>query len=115
MTADLIRLYRDMPQDLSRADLDAATDAHVSALRQNQTSHAHQNAAAQTYADTQRGLYLRPAPHIEATAIKATRRRNRALFIAVALGLAGAVTADHLITQSNAARIAAEFDTAASQ
>lgn len=104
MTAALTRLYRDMPQELSRADLDAATDAHLQSLR-----------AAKTYADTQRGLYLRPVSRIRATEIKATRRRNRALFLAVALGLAVAVLADHLITQSNAARLDAEFGTGTTQ
>lgn len=35
MTAQIIRLARDMPQELSRADLDAATDAHVAELRRD--------------------------------------------------------------------------------
>lgn len=100
MTAQLIRLYRDMPDQLSRADLDAATDAHVDQLRRDRLPALRADWAANRLTQQQ---------VLDAQNIKDTRRQNRRQIAAMAIILAallGAAALESAVTAHIAATLA---------
>ena len=103
MTAQLIRLYADMPRELSRADLDAATDAHVDQLRRDRLPALRADWAANRLTQQQ---------VLDAQNIKDTRRENRRLIgygAAILLAFALALTIGHAIESAVTAHIAASL------
>lgn len=86
---------------------------HILRTSVDSTAQAQADEHHQLMAEVRNLAHLRPRPTqqqlLDAGAIKHTRRRNRALMLAVLIGLIVATAADRAATRWNAARIAAEF------
>ena len=107
MTAQLIRLYADMPQELSRADLDAATAAHVSAMRPTPDDLAR---AEGCLIEAQEMHHKRPTQQqvLDAQEIQHTRRWNLRLYAVVAAAIIAGLIIGHAIESAWTVSIAAD-------
>ena len=108
MTAQLIRLYRDMPQELCRFDLNAAVDAHVSAMRPTQ---ADLDRAGDHLIEVQELRRKRPTQQhaLDAEMINRTRRFNRTIIAVVAIAIIAGLIIGHAIESAMTASIAADL------
>ena len=108
MTAQLIRLYADMPQELSRFDLDAAVDAHVSALRPTPADLARTEGCL---IEAQEMRHKRPTQQqvLDTDMIRHTRRYNRIIIVVAALATIAGLIIGHAIESAWTANIAADL------
>ena len=103
MSAEIIRMYRDMPQALCQTEADEAVALHIAELRRDRLPALRADWAANRLTQQQA---------LDAQNVKNTRRQNRrligcgaALFLAFALAL----TVGHAITSAWTASIAADL------